>query len=66
MDIMACSSVVEQLTVNQPVAGSNPAGPVCGYNSVVECLLAKENVECSNHFIRLGGIAQLVERLLCK
>ena len=25
---MACSSVVEQLTVNQPVAGSNPAGPV--------------------------------------
>ena len=25
---MACSSVVEQLTVNQPVAGSNPAMPV--------------------------------------
>ena len=31
---MACSSVVEQLTVNQPVAGSNPAMPVWGSSSV--------------------------------
>ena len=31
---MACSSVVEQLTVNQPVAGSNPAMPVWGNSSV--------------------------------
>ena len=53
---LACSSVVEQLTVNQPVAGSSPAGPVCGYSTAVVRLLAKEKVECSNHFIRSSGV----------
>ncbi len=44
---------VEQGTENPRVGGSiPPQGTICGYNSVVECDLAKVEVEGSNPFAR--------------
>ena len=45
---MACSSVVEQLTVNQPVAGSNPAMPVAIIAQLVVQVFCKDKVGGSN------------------
>ncbi len=50
---MECSSVVERLTVNQVVAGSNPAIPVASIaQRIVQCF-CKAKVVCSN---QTGGI----------
>ena len=45
---MACSSVVERLTVNQVVAGSNPAGPVADIAQLVVQDFCKVKVASSN------------------
>ena len=43
------AQLVEQRTENPRVAGSIPAlGTICGFNSVVECHLAKVKVASSN------------------
>ena len=47
------AQLVEQGTENPRVGGSTPPrGTTCGYNSVVECHLAKVKVEGSNPFAR--------------
>ena len=47
------AQLVEQGTENPRVGGSiPPQGTICGYNSVVECNLAKVEVESSNLFAR--------------
>ena len=47
--IMACSSVVERLTVNQNVVGSNPTRRnLMAYSPTVERLPVKQDVAGSN------------------
>ena len=48
------AQLVEQGTENPRVGGSTPprGTNICGYNSVVECHLAKVKVEGSNPFAR--------------
>ncbi len=51
---------VEQRTENPRVAGSIPAlGTKCGFNSAVECHLAKVKVESSNLLTRSKKMRQI-------
>ena len=52
---MECSSVVEQLTVNQPVAGSNPAIPVADIAQLVVQGFCKAKVASSNLAVGIWG-----------
>ena len=62
---MGCSSVVEQLTVNQFVAGSSPAIPVCHHSTVVVQGFCKAKVGGSNPPDGIGVVVQLVRTLAC-
>ena len=63
--MMGCSSVVEQLTVNQFVAGSSPAIPVCHHSTVVVQGFCKAKVASSNLADGIGVVVQLVRAPAC-
>ena len=52
------AAVAQSLDMGE-VACSNQASTICGRSSAVEHLLAKENVESSNLFVRSRGISSV-------
>ena len=57
--ITSIGAAVAQLLDMEEVTGSNPVSTTCGRSSAVEHLLAKENVESSNLFVRSRGISSV-------
>ena len=60
------AQLVEQVTVNHPVAGSSPATPAWEISSVVEHLVYTEGVTGSNPVSPIGKVVEWFKALVLK